>query len=506
MSHSSISVQTEDEVRGRWWIWAAVFRCLATLMMTYFEPLCSTGIAAEELDFLVPVPDSLSNRTTDADPAASAPSFLQVTPVPIGTRPAARQSPIDPGHPVARFATVEPVTQVADSSEHFTPSLRPCAGACGASGERECRCWHCCSETGLVHFRAEHLQWWSSGMRLPPLATFSPAGTPVNQAGVLGLPTTSILIGGEKIFDQSMPGGRYTVTYWWDQCSPLGIEAEYFGIFHAGQVFQAGAPADIVSRPFINALGGLEDAQLVSFPGLLEGTTTASAHTELHSAAARFRFDFYHRNSSTEVEWKERHSIRWTAFLGYRFAHLDEDLTIGEDLTDPAAPATDFDIRDSFETENHFHGGELGLAGEFEDGRWSLDLDARLSLGNHRQRVGIDGSTVITALGVAQSFQGGLLTQSTNIGTFERDRFALIPEFGASLGYRLHENVRVVAGYRLFFWSNVVRPGDQIDRVVNPNLLAPSVPPVAGPQRPRFAFQEDDFLGQALSFGVEINW
>lgn len=448
-------------------------------------PSCSNSAEGEPLDFLVPVPDVLPLDTTHSDLDVSGLQFRQTESFAIGTRPVAHQSPISPCDPVDRFATAEPAGPLTPVAEYS---------------------WHCFPDRDVVHFRAEHLQWWSRGMRLPPLATSSPDGTPVNQAGVLGLPSTSILIGDERIFDGTLPGGRYTATYWWDQCSPLGIEAEYFGIFHAEQGFQAGSPADIVSRPFVNALSGLEDAQLVSFPGLLEGTTTAVAHTELHSAAARFRFDFYHRNSPPNLDWEERETIRWSASLGYRYVQLEEDLTIREDLTDPAAPTTDFDIRDAFEAENHFHGGELGLAGEFEDGRWSLDLDARLSLGSHRQKVEIDGSTVITTLGVAQSFRGGLLTQSSNIGAYKRHRFAMLPELGASLGYRFRENVRFVLGYRLFFWPEVVRPGDQIDRVVNPNLLAPAVPPVAGPQRPRFAFREDDFLGQALSIGLEMNW
>jgi hypothetical protein len=301
-------------------------------------------------------------------------------------------------------------------------------------------------------------------------------------------------------------GGRYTATYWWDTCNPVAIEAEYFGIFHNDEAFQAGSPTEIVSRPFINALSGLEDAQLVSFPALLEGTVSVDAHTELHSVAARLRHDFYRCNSEPGLDVEDRWSRRWSAFLGYRFIQLEEDLTIREDLTDPAPPTTDFDIRDSFETENHFHGGEFGLAGELEKGRWSLDVDARLSFGSHRQEVTIDGNTLITTLGIQQLSTGGLLTQVSNIGTFRRNKFAVIPEFGASLGYRVHQNVRLVAGYRFLFWPDVVRPGDQIDRVVNPNLLAPAVPPVAGPQRPRFQFVEDDFLAHAITLGCEVNW
>jgi hypothetical protein len=319
-----------------------------------------------------------------------------------------------------------------------------------------------------------------------------------------GAPGTTVLYGGTKIFDDSLPGGRYTATYWWDDCSPLGVEAEYFGIFEADDSFRAGSLADIVSRPFINAVSGLEDSELVSYPGLLEGTTSVTARTELHSAAARLRYDFGRANSPTCLDWKDRWSRRWAASIGYRYAQLDEGVAIREDLTDPVPPTTDFNIRDAFDTENNFHGTELALACELEDGRWSVDLDARLSLGSHQQKVRIDGSTVITTLGIPDTYTGGLLAQTSNIGTYDRSRFSVIPELGASIGYRVHKNARLVVGYRLLFWPDVVRPGDQIDRTVNPNLLPPSTPPVAGPQRPEFGFREVNFVAQALSIGCEF--
>jgi hypothetical protein len=37
-------------------------------------------------------------------------------------------------------------------------------------------------------------------------------------------------------------------------------------------------------------------------------------------------------------------------------------------------------------------------------------------------------------------------------------------------------------GYDFLFWNDVVRPGSQIDPVVNPNLLPPTIP--GGPNRP----------------------
>jgi hypothetical protein len=64
----------------------------------------------------------------------------------------------------------------------------PSAGCSQARRSGECCSWYCQPDESTFHFRVEHLQWWSTGMNLPPLVTMSPPGTPVNQAGVLGAP------------------------------------------------------------------------------------------------------------------------------------------------------------------------------------------------------------------------------------------------------------------------------------------------------------------------------
>src|SRR5437868_8563481 len=48
------------------------------------------------------------------------------------------------------------------------------------------------SAPGRLWFSADYLSGWVQPARLPPLVTTSPAGTPLAQAGVLGLPATSV--------------------------------------------------------------------------------------------------------------------------------------------------------------------------------------------------------------------------------------------------------------------------------------------------------------------------
>lgn len=193
----------------------------------------------------------------------------------------------------------------------------------------------------------------------------------------------------------------------------------------------------------------------------------------------------------------------WLA--GYRFLRLEESVLIQEDLVslETANPGS-FVLRDAFYTKNEFHGGDLGAVYEVARGPWMLELLTKVALGQNRQQVRIAGSTSITESGTTSDFTGGLLAQRTNIGTYEREEFAVVPEIGITLGYQINHSWRLLAGYSLVYFSNVVRPGDQIDLDVNPNLLPPEVSPFTGPLRPEFAFDETDFWMHGLNVGLEV--
>src|SRR5262245_16532969 len=63
---------------------------------------------------------------------------------------------------------------------------------------------------------AEFLLWWMRGDRVPPLVTGSPPGAPIGQAGVLGVPGTVVLFGGERTNSDARSGGRLTIGVWLD--------------------------------------------------------------------------------------------------------------------------------------------------------------------------------------------------------------------------------------------------------------------------------------------------
>src|SRR5205814_2326867 len=145
-------------------------------------------------------------------------------------------------------------------------------------------------------------------------------------------------------------------------------------------------------------------------------------------------------------------------------------------------------------THNRFYGGQVGANAEVRRGRLSLEGRAKVALGVTNQTIDVNGfQTITTPAGVTSQFTGGLPALPTNIGHFTQNRFSVVPDVGVRVGYYLSDNVRVYVGYDLLYWSSVVRPGDQIDLVINasqiPNFLPAGTPAPTPPVRPVVPFR-----------------
>lgn len=197
--------------------------------------------------------------------------------------------------------------------------------------------------------------------------------------------------------------------------------------------------------------------------------------------------------------------------IGYRYARLDESLQVCDSrvVTSNAFPGipvgTVFGECDRFDTENRFHGFDLGVSWEACSGPLSLDLLFKMALGNMRSKVAINGFTTSTEPGQsAVVTQGGLMAQPTNIGLYASNDFAVAPELGATLSYRVSSRIELSTGYTFIYFSRVARPGDQIDR--NLNLTQLGGAPLVGTSLPEFRFVKTDFWAQGLNFGAKLNF
>ena len=192
---------------------------------------------------------------------------------------------------------------------------------------------------------------------------------------------------------------------------------------------------------------------------------------------------------------------------GFRILGLDENIHVTESLQIvPELGGAGFNIVDLFGTHNNFYGGQLGLDWEIRRGRWTFDFLGKVALGDTHEKIIIDGTTTRTFGGVSEVQPGGLLAlPGTNIGSFTHDRFAVVPEAGIKVGYQITPHIKFTVGYTFLYWSEVVRPGDQIDPFVNITHIPFGVTPT-GPARPAALNRTTDFWAQGVSLGLEFKW
>ena len=339
---------------------------------------------------------------------------------------------------------------------------------------------------------ADYLAWSVSGNKLPALVTTAPVGTPLGVAGVLGQPTTTVLFGNSSVNNDWRSGGRITGGYWFDPQRSRGIEASFFGLENASTGFAASSGAyPILTRPFTNALTGLPDALIASFPGISTGSVNASETSRLFGAGALYRQDI--------GMWSGQ---RVNALIGYRYLRSSDTLWI-TDTASSVAFGT-FTPSDNFKAASNFHGLDLGLTGDWRNGPWSLEWRGKVALGANLNTADVSGSTTSTIAGFTTTVPGGFLALASNSGHFSQTKFAVIPELSLKAGYQIAPAWRLTVGYDVLYWTGVQRAGGLIDTNINPSLVPPGPP--AGPTRPLPVMNTTNLLAQGFSFGVRYNY
>jgi hypothetical protein len=352
-----------------------------------------------------------------------------------------------------------------------------------------------CGPPGRIWARVEYLLWWTKGSPLPPLLTISAPGTPLTLAGIVGTPGTAVLFGDTSGDNGPRSGGRFTIGGWLNEDQSTGIEGNFFFLesLH-NHYFAASSGQQILGRPFFDTRHGEPNSLLISFPGLVQGSFSATTSSDFYGAEANLR-----QNLCCGC------CYRVDLLGGFRYLHLREDLNIAEteiSLDEALAPVgTRFDIAEGFGTKNDFYGGQIGVEAEFRCERLYAQVLGKVALGGTNQVVSINGVT--TENGVVLG-QGGFLALLTNIGRFHHTAFSVVPEAGVTLGYQVTDNLRAFVGYTFLYWSDVVRPGQQVSLLINPTQFPPGT--LAGTPAPAFSRQDTDFWAQGVNFGAELRF
>jgi hypothetical protein len=357
---------------------------------------------------------------------------------------------------------------------------------------------------------AEYLAWWVKNQPLAvPLVTTGDTAT----FGALGSPATTVLFGSSDIDYHTFSGGRFTIGIGrgWDGDDNWGIESTGFFLEKRPANFVASSAENgipVLARPFVNAINGTESVLLVSAPNVAAGSVAVSSYSDLYGWDIDLVGAAY-RDGALRVQ----------LLGGFRYQNLSETIDIAQSSMllpggtvglagNVLVPPSSELILDHFGTRNEFYGGQLGGRLDYAFGNLVVSGLFKIGLGNTHEVINLSGLTT-SPTGGGGPAPAGLLVLSSNSGARSHNEFAAIPEIGINIGYQVCRNLRLYAGYTFIYWSDVARPGDQITRTVNPNLIPSSLTfptPFNAAAVPTVTFQRTDFWAQGVNFGFEVRF
>lgn len=348
----------------------------------------------------------------------------------------------------------------------------------------------------------EFLLWWPKAQPVPALVTGSRGAAPV-----LGRPETTLIVGSRAIDNQDIAGYRLAHGFSLNQEDTVGFEGRYFFLgtrtLSEAVTDLGGGRSQSIGLPYQNALTGQNDVLQVARPGQSSALVTVSTSDRVQGAEANLVANLY-----------AAEGVKLHAITGYRFFQANEGLRVEQRwLQYPTSESNYYKtfgmIADQFDGRNEFHGGQLGLMADLHRGMFFVEITGKAALGTNFEVVRIDGAThLITAASpvpLLQSFPGGVYAQPSNIGRYTRSVLAVVPEGTFKVGLKLGDRGRFFVGYNFLYLSDMVRPGDQIDRTLNPSQipLLSRGGPVVGPDRPAPIINHTDFWVQGLVIGLE---
>lgn len=354
-------------------------------------------------------------------------------------------------------------------------------GACGVSG-----CDMACLSLRNWHAKAEYLLWWRRGQDMPPLVTTDPNG------GVL--PGATVLFGGESLAGDASPGGRLTLGKWLDECQTWAAEGRFWMLSENRIDFASDPNLTVLALPYVLQPGDVNMVTLIKSPNFTGDGPAGPANVSISGQSQVLGGDALLRWLGMETE-----TTRFDVMSGYQFARLDEDLGINAFTTlGPlsASPGTTIELAESFHTRNEFHAGAIGIAANYVNCQWQVDLLAKIAFGHMRQSAAIAGQRTTTDTTPTTVVTFGQHAPARNGDRFVRRTFAFSPEVGINFRYSVNECLALTAGYSYIYWNDVLQAGSQID--VRFDDL-----PDATSQFPQFAFNSGSYWVHGVNIGVQ---
>lgn len=343
---------------------------------------------------------------------------------------------------------------------------------------------------------SEYLMGWiQDGPNSVPLIARGSLSDPLPSA--LGQPGTEVLAGGNQVDYGLLHGGRVSVGKWMDPCQTFGLEA-------TGFLMGKSSPASSFSSVS-------SDGSSLSVPIQLPNGTETSIFALVNAPGASLpdeRLSVEHSSQLWGAEgnliFNQRRTCTWNVdgLLGFKHLNLNEALDLNADIQRDVTGGRAVVLgEDHFGTRSEFYGSTVGVRGIRSGRRLQWTTSGAIGLGVNANEVNISGNrSQSSPSSPAATTPGFVFSEPTNIGTFQHRSFSVVPECKLGLSYWLRFRLALDVSYSALYWNNVVRPGDQIDRVVNPTQRGGGT--LVGDARPQPLFHRTDLWFHAVGFGV----
>jgi len=397
--------------------------------------------------------------------------------------------------------------------------------------------------------------WWTTMDYLVYFAKGQPANFPLlttsapNDAGIIGRSSTLVLAGNQDLSYNPISGFRINAGFFGDVDRRWGFEASGTVLEHKANVTDIASGTNIptLARPFIDSANPrVIGSQVIANTNLGEGRAVVGTTNQTWWIDATGIVNLYRSEPGTKC------AISVDFLAGYRFMMIEEDLSIdthtrlnqtgtvtpvfaigpfgvltqvGTTVTPiPVAfggvtvstPAT-IVVQDSFKVTNRFNGGVVGLRGEARYGMFTAGTTMKLAFGNMNQRLEIQGRSGYSDLSRPNpisggpnigSAYGGLYANASNIGNYNHDEFAFMPEINLNLGVNVTRGLTAFVGYNFLYINNIARPADQMNPIVNTATVPFNANYGAAnrPNVPRQIFAQDEFWIMGVNFGLMLRY
>lgn len=386
----------------------------------------------------------------------------------------------------------------------------------------------------------DYLLWFIKKNPLPvPLVTSGSYQDPL--PGAIGEPHTHVVLGKRSIDMGWMQGFQVNAGGWIKH--NIGIEGSYFllpTVSKSKSLSTSGNPGSpnyavpIFDVSGVFGLNGIPGETIFILPGPIANDPGFLARYKL-----RLTSELQGAELNALYRMIDKKNFEFECSGGFSWVHLHEMLLFkAHTHSVPSFPFGSgfYNVSDQFETTNDFLAAQLKIEARYQIKKWYVEAALQGALGATLQKVKVKGSSqtnsgnlfFLTQGTGNETLPGGIFAEPSNIGTHKKSPFAGGVGTKIQTGLKITKNIEIHIGYAFFWISNVVRPGDQIDRKINSTRTAladasratvgtgpgpisfqagpgPSPAP-NGPVRPKVPFKTTTFWAQGLDAGIQFNF